>query len=157
MERKNNGIYCNTKLEKHGAKENYKYLGILEADNIKQVEMEKKTPPPKKKNPSPHPQKVPLKNKKTSGNQAEQQKSHQMNKHLDSSPPPWKILGTILKMDTGRTHIIVFLPFLFIFTNPSARAGYDTRSIFKRTNYNSQCHANEPVDKKINDDAQGLT
>ena len=40
-------------------------------------------------------------NEKTSGNQAEQQESHQRNKHLGCST--WKILETILEMDEGRT------------------------------------------------------
>ena len=31
-----------TRLETHGENETYKYLGILEADTIKQVEMKKK-------------------------------------------------------------------------------------------------------------------
>ena len=44
---------------------------------------------------------VPQTNKKTSRNQTLQQKSHQRNKQL--SCPPCKILGTILKMDMGRT------------------------------------------------------
>ena len=30
------------KIRTHGEKENYKYLGILEADNIKQVEIKEK-------------------------------------------------------------------------------------------------------------------
>ena len=69
-----------------GKKENYKYVGIMEADIIKQVKMKKK----KKK-------RVPQINKKASGNQGLQQKSHQQNQHLSSLLR--KILLTILKID----------------------------------------------------------
>ena len=45
--------------------------------------------------------KVSQTNKKTSGNQAQQQESHQRDKHLGHSP--CKILRTILILDKGRT------------------------------------------------------
>ena len=66
-----------------------KYLGILEADTIKQAEIKEKI------------RRAPQKNKKTSQNQTLPQKSHQRDKHQDS--PPCKILRTILNMDKGRT------------------------------------------------------
>ena len=55
-----------------GEKESYKYLGILEADIIKQTEMKGKV---KKK-------RIPQENKKTPRNQTQQQKSDQRNQYL---------------------------------------------------------------------------
>ena len=46
---------------------------------------------------------VPQTNEKTSGNQTQQQKSHQRDKHADS--PTCKILGTILKIDEEGTQM----------------------------------------------------
>ena len=67
-------------------KENYKCLGILGADSIKETEIKEKI------------RKEYLKRlKKTSWNQALQQKSYQRYKHLSSHP--CKILRTILKID----------------------------------------------------------
>ena len=73
------------KIRTLGEKETYKYLGILETDKIKQVEMKEKI---KKEYP-----------RRTR-----------------------KLLETKL---CNKNFIL--------FTNPSARAGYDTRSIFKRS------------------------
>ena len=64
-------------------KENYKYLGILDADTIKKRRWEKKL----KKNTSGE--------RKNTRNQTTQQKSHQS--------PPRKIDGTIFKVDQIRT------------------------------------------------------
>ena len=71
-----------------GEMDNHKYLGILEVDPIKQVQMKETI-------------RVSQKNKKASPNQALQLKSHQRDKQLHC--PPCKILGTILKMDKGGT------------------------------------------------------
>ena len=71
-------------IRRIGEKENY--LGILEAETIKQKEMKKR---------------VPLKNEKTSEKQVLQQKSYQRNKVLGS--PTCKILEIILKMDKRGT------------------------------------------------------
>ena len=72
-----------------GEKETYKFLGILEKDIIKQVEMKgnifKKS----------------QENGKTTGNQTMLQKSYQRDKPLRFLPR--KILGTILKVNEGRT------------------------------------------------------
>ena len=57
-------------------KENYKYLGIVEVDTIKQREM---------------------KEEKRKEHQALQQKSHHRNKHLSNAT--CKVLWTIFKMD----------------------------------------------------------
>ena len=66
-----------------GEKEIWKYPGILEAD--KQAEMKEKI------------RRVPQTNEKTSRNQS----LHQRNKHLSRST--CNMLGSILKMDKGRT------------------------------------------------------
>ena len=71
-------------------KENYKYLGIVEADTIKQEEMKGKIRIDKIQT-----------NKKTSGNQTLQQKWNQRNKHLGCHA--WKVQGNIVKMDKGGT------------------------------------------------------
>ena len=63
-------------------KENYKYLGMLEGDTIKQMEMKEKI-------------------KKASQNQVLQQESHQRDKHIGCSP--CKVLGTNLEMYERRT------------------------------------------------------
>ena len=73
-------------------KENYKYLGILAVDTIKQAETKEK----KKKE-----RKSIKMNEKTFRNQPLQQKSCQRNKHQGS--PSWTILRIILEMDKGRT------------------------------------------------------
>ena len=70
-----------------GEKENYKYLGILEAGTIKQEEMKEK----KKENSTFEGQE----------NISKPPKSHQRNEHLGS--PSYKILGTILKIDKEGT------------------------------------------------------
>ena len=64
--------------------ENHKYLGILEADPIKQADMKKSITVPQKK-------------EKVSGNYTRLQKSHQRDKYLGSSP--CKLLGIILKIE----------------------------------------------------------
>ena len=71
-------------------KETYKYLGILEADTIKQVEMKEKNY-----------KRVSQESEKTTRNQTTWQKSHQRDKYLGC--PPRKILGMILKEDEGIT------------------------------------------------------
>ena len=70
-------------------KETYKYLGLLEADTIKQAEMNEK----KKKEY--------LSEQESSRNQTTLQKSHQSDKYEGCSSR--KILGTILKMDVRRS------------------------------------------------------
>ena len=70
--------------------ETYKYLWILEADAIKQVEM-------KEKNKKEYLRRT----RKLLENKLYGKKSHQRDKHL--SCPPRKIRGTILKLDEGRT------------------------------------------------------
>ena len=77
------------KIKALGEKETYKYLRILEEDTIKDAEMKKKI------------ERVFQENEKTTRNQAILQKPHQRDKHLDCYP--CKILGTILKVDKGRT------------------------------------------------------
>ena len=67
------------KIKTLGEKESYQYLGILEADIIKQVEMKKR---------------VSQANEKTSRNQTVLQESHQKDKYPGCSP--CNILGTIL-------------------------------------------------------------
>ena len=71
-----------------GKKENYQYLGILQADAIRQAKMKKKK---KKKG------KITSKNEKTSRNKSLQQKSHKSDKHLGR--PSCKILVTILYIE----------------------------------------------------------
>ena len=68
-------------------KETYKYLGILEADTIKQMEMKEK--------------RIPQENKKITRNQTMWQNSHQRDKHLGC--PSRGIHQTILKVDERRT------------------------------------------------------
>ena len=72
-----------------GEKETNKYLGILEADTIKQVEIKKIWKIASQEN------------EKTIRNQTTKQKSHQKDKHLGCSP--CKILWAILELDKGRT------------------------------------------------------
>ena len=67
-------------------KENHKYLGILKADVMKQAELKKNLE-----------NKALLKNEKASRNLAQQQKSHQRNKHPRS--PPCKIFKTMFKIE----------------------------------------------------------
>ena len=81
----------NNKSRKTLAKKKCKCLEIFEADIIKHRNERKSK---KKWNP--------LNNKKTSRNQALQQKSHQKDKHL--SRPPCKVIWTILKMSKGENH-----------------------------------------------------
>ena len=78
------------RIRTFGKKENYKNLGILKVDPIKQAGDKRK-----------YDKRVSQTNDKTSRNQALLQKSHQTDKHMDS--PSCKMLGTILKMDKGRT------------------------------------------------------
>ena len=66
-----------------GEKENYRFLVILEADTIKQVDMKEKI------------RKYHLRRTRKLLSQVLQQKSHQINKHLGSFP--CKVLWTILK------------------------------------------------------------
>ena len=68
-----------------GEKETFEYLGILDANTIKQAEMEKSI----------------SEEEKTTPNKSIWQKPHQRNKNLVC--PLCKIFGTILKMDKGRT------------------------------------------------------
>ena len=68
--------------------ENYKYLYILEADNIKQIKEKIRNY-------------YLWKNKKTFPKRAQQQRSQQRNKHLGS--PFCKIRGAILKMEKWGT------------------------------------------------------
>ena len=72
-----------------GEKENYNYLGILEEDTIKQLEIKEKI------------RRVHQTNENTFWNQTLQQKSHQRINIWEV--PPCKILMTILKMDKGCT------------------------------------------------------
>ena len=72
------------RIRTSGEKKTYKYLGILEADTIKQVEMREK-------------KRILQENEKTTQNQTTLQKPHQRDEYL--SCPPCKILGTILKVD----------------------------------------------------------
>ena len=60
-----------------GEKENYKYVGIFEADNIKQVEMKEKK----------NHRRVSQTNENASRNQTLLQKSYQKDKHLNCPPP----------------------------------------------------------------------
>ena len=106
-------------------KETYKYLGILETGTIKQVKIREQI----KKRESQE-------NQKTTSDKTIEQEPCKSDTYLGS--PPCKILRTILEVDQWRTstnrpknkktneHV-------YIFTNPSARAGYDTRLIFKRS------------------------
>ena len=79
-EQRNNG---RKKSGQH--KKNYKYLGILEADTVKQTDEKKK-----------------YLIRKFHETKDLQKKSHQSNKHLGC--PPCKILLTILKMEKGGTY-----------------------------------------------------
>ena len=79
------------KIWMRGEKEMYKYLGILEAFTIK-----KKAE--KKENIK---QRVPQENDKATRNQSIKQKIYQRYKHLGC--PFCKILGTILKVEEGKT------------------------------------------------------
>ena len=71
-------------------KETYKYLGILEAETTKQAEMKEK----KKK-------RISQENEKISRSLTTEQKFHQNDKNLGCFP--CKKLGTILKVNEGRT------------------------------------------------------
>ena len=51
--------------------------------------------------------------------------SKRINKYLDLAKELWNMKVTVIP--------IVVNAIVIIFTNPSARAGYDTRSIFKRS------------------------
>ena len=74
------------KIRTLGERETYKYLGILDADTIKQSKMKQR------KNVF----KIPQENQKTTRNQTTWQKSHQRDKY--QGYPPHKILGTILNV-----------------------------------------------------------
>ena len=80
------------RIRTFGEKENYKYLGILETNTIKQAEMKEKND-----------KRVLQTNTETPRNQRNKHSPniHQRNKHLAS--PSRKILGTILKTDKGGT------------------------------------------------------
>ena len=73
-----------------GEKETYKYLGILEADTIKQREMKENIL-----------KKISKRNQKITQDKTLYPESSQMDKYLGC--PPRKVLGTILEMDQKRT------------------------------------------------------
>ena len=100
------------KIRRLGEEETYKYLGILEANTTKQVEMKDKT----RKKYLRRTDKTLL------------QKPHQKNKYLRCAPLLYS--GPFLKWardELKQTDKITRK--LIIFTNPSARARYDTRSM----------------------------
>ena len=74
-----------------GEKKIYKYLGILEADAIKQAEMKEKI-----RKWHLRRTRIQLENKLYSWHLIK-------GKNTRSFPPPWKILGISLKMDKGWT------------------------------------------------------
>ena len=90
METTHDGGNGTTKVRMLGEKETYKFLGIIEADNIKQVEM-------KEKNEKEHLRKT----RKQLVTKLYSMNLIKRNKYLGCFP--CKILGTIFEVDEGRT------------------------------------------------------